>query len=274
MFNETPIFHAVRAGSASMVKYLHSKGATLTHKNKIEESLLHVCDNAEVMRYLLQYKLNVNKASADGTTPLQVAVARGNVETVKLLIQNAAYIHVVDTKQRSLLHLAILYDRYDIAELLLKNKIDVNAVDEEGLAALHYAVDTGQTSYVALLLKFQAKVNVMDIDGYTPLHVAATKTNIEIIDLLTKRDGRAAVAKTFNGDIPLHIAARCGNSAGIYVLLNETDKFVKNFEGLTPIDVADDACKGCFSINSKLKKLNDCMCKYYLFLESHWFYVV
>ncbi|XP_019866708.1 ankyrin repeat and protein kinase domain-containing protein 1-like [Aethina tumida] len=219
---ETPIFHAVRLRNLKALRSLYLSGADLSHTNKLEQSLLHICDDRIILAQLFKYNIsNVNKPSIDGSTPLHNAIFLSDYDIVELLLKNKAKTNITDVKKRSPLHLAVMNDCYEIAELLINSGADVNAADEEKQTPLHYAVQMNQKNFVDMLLKHKGTVKQTDIDGYTPLHVAACKGNKPIIKMLLNRYPKGLHLVTYQGDTPLDLAERFNKMKEMNLVMQE-----------------------------------------------------
>jgi hypothetical protein len=103
--------------------------------------------NDECVNLLLSdQRVEVNKANADGATPLYIAATLGNDECVALL----------------------LADR----------RVEVNKINASRETPLYTAARFGKDNCVRLLLGDQrVDVNLADADGATPLYIAANLTN-------------------------------------------------------------------------------------------------
>ena len=107
-------------------------------------------DRAAALK-LIEQRVNVNTAMADGTTPLHWAVHRNDGDMVDRLIKAGA---------------------------------NVNARNEYGSSPLMEAASDGNTSLIEKLLKAGADPNAPGVDGMTALMIVARSTNVKAATLL------------------------------------------------------------------------------------------
>ncbi|EFA10350.1 putative ankyrin repeat protein RF_0381 [Tribolium castaneum] len=185
------------------------------------DTLLHIiCAKSEqaIAQRLINLGCNVNISNNICESPLYIACSKGNLSLAKLLVKNNADLQITDTNSRSLLHLAAEKNSLELCKFLIDSGADLNAPDSSGATPLHYAVELNFPKIILLLVHKGADVNRQDLDGYTPLHIAS-KTNAEIVKFLLRNKAATSI-KTFNGDLPLHLAASSGNHTAVTILLN------------------------------------------------------
>ena len=92
---ETCLFDAVRGKKYEMVELLIEKGIDINLTNFYDDNALKTAvsmgsQNINIVRLLLESKINPNLKSIHGETPLHEAVRQGNAQLVKLLLQYKA----------------------------------------------------------------------------------------------------------------------------------------------------------------------------------------
>ncbi len=154
------------------------------------------------MRSLLNRKVDVNIAQADGTTALHWAARHDDLEITNLLIRAGANVKAANRFGITPLALACTNGNAAIIEALLKAGDDADAVvSVAGDTALMLASRTGKTDAIAALLNHGADVNKINIDGQTPLMWAGAAKNAAAVQLLV--DHKANLnAKTKNAPPP------------------------------------------------------------------------
>jgi uncharacterized protein len=103
------------------------------------------------LRSLVQRKVDINAAAADGTTALDWVSYRGDLES---------------------------------AEILLRAGANVNASTDLGVTPLWLASETGNAAMVRRLLEAGANPNLALLAGETPLMVAARSGYVDVCELL------------------------------------------------------------------------------------------
>lgn len=101
--NGDPVHVVAQVGSVETMELLLGHGASVDARGKHGWTPLHqtvVCaGRQEMLRFLLDNAAYMNVVNAKGSTPLHLAVCRGNVEAVKILLQYAADVASVKRHQ-------------------------------------------------------------------------------------------------------------------------------------------------------------------------------
>lgn len=85
-----------------------------------------------------------------GTTPLGIAISKGDVATVKKMIEYGASVHEKCNGMTPLM-IAARYNQSEIVTLLLANGANLKEKDERGLTALKHAEASNAKEAVAVL---------------------------------------------------------------------------------------------------------------------------
>jgi ankyrin repeat protein len=133
------------------------------------------------------------------STPLQVAVAEGDMEAIRLLLEHGADVNAPAGAEfgRTALQAAIAAGtpNPDIVDLLLLNGADVNAppAARGGVTALQGAAIQGDIQVVRMLLACKADVNEAPAleEGRTAVEGAAEHGRLEMIRLLLSVGAKA-----------------------------------------------------------------------------------
>jgi ankyrin repeat protein len=131
---------------------------------------------------LLQQKLDVNAAEADGTTALHWAVRADDMDLADRLIKAGAKVKVANRYGITPLYLASVNGSAPMIEKLLKAGADANEVSTEGETALMTAARTGNVPAAKVLLANGAKVDAKETwQGQTALHWAVAQKHPEMV---------------------------------------------------------------------------------------------
>lgn len=178
-------------------------------------------------------------------------------------------INIKNERGMSLMHYAIVFANSEIFDLLLENYIDINIQDSHGDTPAHYCIINNRMGFLKTLIRKECKLDIKNDDGQTPLFKACSLGREDMVFLLLesmnfnlyekdnkdetifmalirsrnldlllklKPDDKIIDIKNFQGEAPLHIASRAGDSRVIkYLLDNKAFVNIKNNQGETPL---------------------------------------
>lgn len=181
--------------------------------------------NVEFMKTILEKteNINLNGANGYGTTPLESAVEKGEVEMVKFLIEFGALRE--DTKQgENALIRAARDGNLQIVKILCEEgHINPNARHSDGTTALCHAAklksetDNTGLEMAQFLLDKGADPNLCSRDE-GPLHEAALHDNPKMLQLLLNNG--ADITYSLNGWSPLEMAIKYSSPLAVTSILN------------------------------------------------------
>jgi ankyrin repeat protein len=178
------VLQAQYRGRDDMVAVLLDAGPEL---DVFEASALGKTDRAGAM--LEADSGRVNAWSADGFTPLHLAVFFGHGPTARMLIARGADVQAVSRNPMEVmpLHSAAAGRSLASVEAVLDADVDVNARSHGGFTALHDAAQNGDRAIVELLLDRGADPNATDERGRTARALAVDQGHLDVADLLDAR---------------------------------------------------------------------------------------
>jgi ankyrin repeat protein len=146
-------------------------------------------DKPAVQALLKQKTTDVNAPRPDGSTALQWAVHRDDVEMVDMLLGAGADVKAANRYGVTALSLAAENGNAAILEKLLKAGADPNTSLPGGETALMTAARNGKAEAIKTLLVHGAKVNARDERGENALMWAAARNNAGAIRMLVEFGG-------------------------------------------------------------------------------------
>jgi len=165
-----------------------------------------------------------------GNTLLMQAVLQDHYEQMILLIRNGANPNAINYEGRTAAHLAI--SKPKALFVLVRIGANVNAPGLNGETPLHIAAAAGDDDAIRLLVRAGAHLNAIDEDGETALHWAVRQEENESTLKLLLHLGVDKNAKNYAGETPLHLAACCGHTKFVRILLaSGANIFEADYEG-------------------------------------------
>src|SRR5262249_14950938 len=202
----TPFFFVILTGASAA-------GPDLRLLNAVAEQ------DKTAVRALLNERVDVNAARADGVTALLYAAHWADLEVVDLLLRAGARVNAADDHGVTPLVRACENGSITVVEKLLSAGADPNVAETSGLPPLMVAAKTVTAPVVNALLAGGAAVNSAPTQTReTALMWAVAGQHAEVVQVLIEvgADVRASTAKGFT---PLLIAARNGDIAMATVLI-------------------------------------------------------
>ena len=199
-----------------------SNCTSLHDLNKPGLRLIHVASrNGQdgIIEELILSKVDINSVTANGETPLHLAISHGHLSTAKFLVKHGALTFAKDKSGASIAHMAALSNNESMYRLVWEQGVpwDEGAVyahssnELRNALPLHLASLKGHISCVKFLFDNQlvSDVNIIADSHYssTPLHLACWANNIETANYLLSKGADVNSTQGYPRYTPLHLAA-------------------------------------------------------------------
>lgn len=120
--------------------------------------------------------------------PLVEAAKNADKEAVRALIQKKMDVNAAEADGSTALHWAAYRDDLESADLLIRTGANVNAANDLGVTPLWTASLNGSGAMVRKLLTARANPNAALLSGETPVMVAARGGYADVVELLLNKD--------------------------------------------------------------------------------------
>ncbi|XP_063408942.1 ankyrin repeat domain-containing protein 50-like [Mytilus trossulus] len=173
--------------------------------------LIDVCYHGydDLLQWLLNNSVDVNKSRDDGVTPLIMASCYGILETVIKLLKQNPDVNLCNVENVTALYIACQNSHILVVEQLLKiEDINVDFCNNHGQSPLFIACQRGLTAIVNNLLQKSPNVNQCSPFGLNPLHIACFLWYTDVVSLLlaAKNVNIDVNARDADGSTPLVFA--------------------------------------------------------------------
>ena len=199
--------------------FYNGKGTRLFHATRFNDE--------ELVAWLVDHGADVNKATADGYTPLIVASALGNRNLMQYLLEHGADINATTTNGESPLTLSFKSRDLDLCRYLIENGAKID--NEVGATILLRSIFNGNKEFVEYLIAHGADINRGPKGGYPPLLAALVINNHPLIELFIGLGAEVKGLKDGIGMTPTFLALRNGCNKEIlsYLIKNGDDANAK-----------------------------------------------
>ena len=180
MNGDTPLHSALLYHNADNILLLLEHGADLSIMNTVGRMPIHVADEADTLRLLVE-KGNAKLDAQDrsGFTALHYAAAAKDKARVSLLLNAGANPSMQNMAGSTPMHLTV---DSEIASLLLAAEAaDPNLTDSHGNTALHVAVRGRHKEVVRQLLENKVDATIANANGKTAFNLAKDKEMRQIL---------------------------------------------------------------------------------------------
>jgi len=220
---------ASSSGSLIAIDWLLRNGAEINCKTAEGATPLMLAvanEKTTAVIILLKYKPDVNIKTEYSETPLLAAVKNGNLEIAEALLRDSADIDLADKNRITPLHYASVYGYFYIADMLLYYNAKHDLKSQDGTTPLMASIWSGYADIADLLLQNGAKYEEKDNQGFTPLMIACQNGDTTVMNILFKKRVNLYQINNFNYDA-LAISIRSGQGVATDYLLKNGYKWEK-----------------------------------------------
>jgi ankyrin repeat protein len=151
-----PIHDACKAGDLGQVKALLAKDPSLLQaKTEEGKSPLHMATGwgqVEIVKYLIAVGADIHAVNNNGGNPIHVAGSQNQPECARILVAHGARINAKQGKTGSTpLLIAVFKGNHEVARVLVELGADVNIPMSNGATPLQVAMKKGDTKMIDLL---------------------------------------------------------------------------------------------------------------------------
>jgi len=148
------------------------------------------------------------------------AVKAGDRAAVLAMIQQKVNVNTAEADGTTALHWAVQKDDLDLVDRLIKAGAKVNVRNDYGSTPMSEAAVNASTAVIDRLLKAGANAESANADGQTALMVISRTSNVEAAKLLLKAGANANAVEKFHEQTALMWAAAEGQPAMVKVLVD------------------------------------------------------
>lgn len=146
-----------------------------------------------------------NHRSEQGTTILMLASARGNVEMIREILNLKVDVNEPDFQGDTAIHYAVSTNQVASAKLLMAAGAKVKSQRPDGITSLMQAVQFGSGEMVEILSEDLEAINEPAEDGWTALFFAIRRNDLRILNQLLQKGACPLVFDSYN-QTPLEFA--------------------------------------------------------------------
>ncbi|KAG7166925.1 Transient receptor potential cation channel subfamily A member 1-like 3, partial [Homarus americanus] len=199
LYQRTPLMYAAAGNNNKAIQLLAQRGANLEHKDLNQSTALLLAahgGHAAAVQMLLELGADVQATDKLNKTAVYISAEQGKVETVKVLLEveeSKKLLDVVDYNGSPPVHIAVAAGNMAVVELLLKAGASIHLKNEEQDTVLHLAARRGYTiggheGVIKVLLEVGADLSTTNSSSSTPLHLAAAQGYTKCCLLLLDSD--------------------------------------------------------------------------------------
>jgi ankyrin repeat protein len=158
-------------------------------------------------------------AAGEKDTRLIEAVRNGNNAAAVTLLQSKIDVNAAEADGTTALHYAVRNDDMALVDRLLRSGADARAANRYGVTPIGLACENGSAAAVERLLKAGVSANATGPLGETALHLCARTGRAEAVKVLVANGATLDAIESWRGQTPLMWAAAEGHAEAMRVLI-------------------------------------------------------
>jgi len=161
----------------------------LTHRSQNGTTVLMLAaarGHTEILKEILNLKVDVNESDAEGDTALHYAVSTNQVESAKLLMEAGARVKSRRADGITSLMQAVQFGRFEMVKVLSEDFEAINDPAQDGWTALYFAIRRNDLRILNQILQSGACPLVFDSFRQTPLEFAKEVKWVQAQRLLSR----------------------------------------------------------------------------------------
>lgn len=139
--------------------------------------------------------------------PLVDAIKAGDRVAALALLQQKVNVNLAEADGTTALHWAVEQEDFDLVDRLIKAGAKVNAMNDYGATPMSEAALSGNVKIMARLLDAGADVESPNVDGQTALMIVARTSNVEAVRLLLRHGANVNATEKWREQTALMWAA-------------------------------------------------------------------
>ena len=151
--------------------------------------------------------LNIVLTLLLAAVPLVDAIKAGDRAAALALLQQKVNVNLAEADGTTALHWAVEQEDFDLVDRLIKAGAKVNAMNDYGATPMSEAALSGNVKIMARLLDAGANVESPNVDGQTALMIVARTSNVEAVRLLLSHGANVNASEKWREQTALMWAA-------------------------------------------------------------------
>ena len=246
---KTALHISIERKHYDLVDILLKGGVSVNATSDKGDTPLHLCNDLEASKKLIEFGACINIRNTKGETPLHTCTKRESASLMEYLLTLGADVNATDKEGETAMTHVTKFGVYnakftDMAKLLLKFGADVNKQDDALKSPLHHACESSPLEIVKLLLEKGAKLDILDGPGQCPIHYCLKNYRCEedgLLDLLgvALSNKEAPNCVDIRGRSILHMASVDQSDSVVELILNygaDINQF--DYQGKVPLHYA------------------------------------